>query len=276
MLCAVMTPMDAPTNRQQLRSGCRYRPVVHIDCPIDEWVVGVRLWCGRGSDRHSVVDPVMSSDPNDHHPQTLATPIAPAPRETSIRSVDAAAALAEIRAAHRRVVTFVGFSGAGYEDADALARIVAHTLSSYDPRSVTICIGATTEGIGAAYPIARQRGFRTLGIVSSRAQEDGVTLSSDVDIIYVIPDTSWGGNLPDGRLSPVSAAMVEAADEIIAIGGGDIARDEAAGAIAAGKPVRYIAADMNHAAAIEHARRAHQPEPRDFRGTLQTLFPGSA
>ena len=69
--------------------------------------------------------------------------------------------------------------------------------------------------------------------------------------------------------------MVQAGDEFIAIGGGDIARDEAAAAQAAGKPVRYIAADMNHAAAIDKARRTHQPAPQDFTGTLRLLFPRS-
>jgi hypothetical protein len=191
---------------------------------------------------------------------------------TSIRNIDAAAAVAEIRAAHRHVVTFLGFSGAGYEDPAAVARLIERALSAFDPDSVTVCAGATAEGIGVVYAIARRRGFRTIGIVSSLAQKEGVAFATDVDTIYVIADESWGGLMSDGKLSPVSSAMVGAADEMIAIGGGDIARDEISAGKVAGKPVRYIAADMNHRAAIDKARKASRAEPTDFRGTLQSLF----
>ncbi len=61
--------------------------------------------------------------------------------------------------------------------------------------------------------------------------------------------------IANGKLSPTSAVIVGSADEMIAIGGGEIARDEAVAAKAKGKKVRYIAADMNHAAAIKKARR---------------------
>jgi shikimate kinase len=70
----------------------------------------------------------------------------------------------------------------------------------------------------------------------------------------------------------VSSAMVQAADEVIAVGGGDIARDEAAAAIALGKPVRFVAADMNHALARQKARDRQEAEPTDFRGTVAELF----
>jgi hypothetical protein len=147
-------------------------------------------------------------------------------------------------------------------------------LSPLDPASVVVCVGGTAEGIGAVYPIAKRRGFATIGIVSSLAERDGVQYSPQVDIVYVIADTTWGGKLPDGALSPVSSAMVRTADEMIAIGGGDIGRDEAAGALALGKRVRFIAAEMNHAAALEKARAKQQAAPTDFRGGVHTLFPG--
>ena len=68
--------------------------------------------------------------------------------------------------------------------------------------------------------------------------------------------------------------MVGAADELIAIGGDEIARDEIAVAMAMGKSVRYIVSEMNHAAAIKKAKEMRQPTPDDFRGAAQVLFDG--
>ena len=75
------------------------------------------------------------------------------------------------------------------------------------------------------YPIARRKGFLTIGIVSSRAETEGVAMSDDVEVVYVVKDDSWGGRQRT-QLSPTSEAMVEACDEMIGIGGGAIARDE--------------------------------------------------
>ena len=191
-----------------------------------------------------------------------------------IRPADADAAVTRIRMAGRPVVTFVGFSGAGYEDALAVERAIAKVLDGVSPASVLICAGATPEGIGAVYPLAKKRGFTTIGIVSAIAEKEGATFSRDVDMVFVLADDAWGGLKADGTLSPTSSAMVGAADEMIAIGGGEIARDEIAAAMAMGKTVRYVAADMNHAAAIKKARESRQPAPVDFRGAVHVLFAG--
>jgi hypothetical protein len=189
-----------------------------------------------------------------------------------VRPADAEAAIARIREAGRSVVTFVGFSGAGYEDAAAVERVIAKLLDDLSATTVLICAGATPEGIGAVYPLAKTRGFTTIGIVSALAEKEGATFSQDVDTVFVIADDTWGGVNADGRLSQTSSAMVGAADEMIAVGGGEIARDEIAAAVATGKKVRYIAADMNHDAAIRKAKEMRQPEPGDFRGAVHTYF----
>ena len=189
-----------------------------------------------------------------------------------VRPADDDAAIARIREAGRSVVTFVGFSGAGYEDAAGVERAIAKLLDDLSPTSVLICAGATPEGIGAVYALAKKRGFTTIGIVSTRAEKEGATFSHDVDTVFVIADDTWGGLNADGKLSQTSSAMVGAADEMIAIGGGEIARDEIAAAMAMGKKVRYIVADMNHAAAIRKAKEMRQPEPDDFRGAVHTYF----
>ena len=72
-----------------------------------------------------------------------------------------------------------------------------------------INIGGTAVGIGVVYELAKQRGFRTLGIVSTLARDGGETLSPCVDLVFFVRDASWGGRLPGSkRLAPTSAAIV--------------------------------------------------------------------
>jgi hypothetical protein len=205
--------------------------------------------------------------------QATGSPRAPASDATRvIRLANADAAVKQIRGMGRSVVTFLGFSGSGYEDPLAVERVIAKVLDGLSPASVVICAGATPVGIVVVYPLAKKRGFTTIGIVSANAEKEGIPFSRDVDTVFVIADDTWGGVGADGRLSPTSAAIVGSADEMIAIGGGDIAKDEAVAVKAMGKRVRYFAADMNHAAAIKKAREKRQPEPDDFRGTLHPYF----
>ena len=168
----------------------------------------------------------------------------------------------------RRVVTFLGYSGAGYEDEPGMLHMAEAVLDDLDPAATIVNIGATAEGIGAVYPLAKRKGFVTTGIVSSQAPATGTPLSPDVDHVFVVADATWGGLVPGtDRLSPTSQAMVENSDVLVAIGGGDVARDELRAARALGKAVRFVPADMNHRVATEKARRKGQPPPRDFGGT---------
>jgi len=66
--------------------------------------------------------------------------------------------------------------------------------------------------------------------------------------------------------------MVESSDVMVAIGGGDVTRDELTAAKELGKEVRFIPADMNHQKAIDTARRKGTPEPTDFRGPVAAAF----
>lgn len=181
------------------------------------------------------------------------------------------AVVAAVRARGLQVLTFAGYSGAGYQDAAAMRTLAARLLDAEDPARVLVNAGATAEGIGAVYALAKARGFATLGMVSTLARDAGVALSPCVDLVFFVPDTTWGGLLPaaDGqpaRLSPTSQAMVQASDRLVAIGGGEVARDELLAARALGKPVVFHPADFDHAAAIDKARRQGRPAPTDFRG----------
>ena len=173
----------------------------------------------------------------------------------------------------KAVLTFVGYSGAGYEDQAAMLKQAEHILSEFDPGKTIVNIGATPEGIGAVYEIARRTGFVTTGIVSAQANRYNVQPSPYVDYVFYVQDATWGGFLKGTeRLSPTSEAMVENSDIIIAIGGGEVARDELIVARRSGKKVRFIPADMNHQKARETARKKGLRRPTDFRGAAHAVF----
>jgi hypothetical protein len=178
-----------------------------------------------------------------------------------------------VQASGRRVLSFTGYSGAGYEDPAAMRAHAGRILAAHAPASVMVNIGATAAGIGAVYALARQLGFTTLGIVSGRARDEGVALSPAVEHVFFVRDTGWGGLSADtGRLSPSSQAIVDHSSQLVGIGGGGIARDEMLAAQQRGTPVIFIPADMNHRLAIDKAARRQQPPPTDFRGAAHLVF----
>ena len=184
-----------------------------------------------------------------------------------IHTGDAATIARQLKASGKKVLTFVGYSGAGYQDPDALAREASRILDRHAPARTLINIGGTAEGIGQIYALAKGKGFETLGIVSSLARQEQLPLSPCVDTVFFVPDSTWGGELPQGKgLSPTSSAIVYSSDALVGIGGGEVARDELLAARRAGKPVTFIPADMNHQLAREKARRKGQPEPTEFGG----------
>ena len=173
----------------------------------------------------------------------------------------------------KAVLTFVGYSGAGYEDEAWMLKQAERVLGEYDPAKTIVNIGATPEGIGAVYELAKRKGFLTTGIVSSQARQYNVKLSPYVDYAFYVEDLAWGGLVPGTEeLSPTSKAMVENSAVIIGIGGGEVARDELLVARRSGKKVHFIPADMNHQKARESARKKKLPEPTDFRGAANTAF----
>lgn len=174
-----------------------------------------------------------------------------------------------------RVVSLLGYSDAGYEDPRALLEHAERLLGAEEPQRTIVNIGGTAGGIGSVYEIAKRRGFTTTGIVSSQARELGLAISPWVDFVFFVPDPLWGGRVPGSeRLSDTSQVIVDVSDLIVAIGGGEIARDELEAAMRAGKAARFIAADMNHGIARATAARKNLPVPTDFRGAAGARFAG--
>jgi predicted Rossmann-fold nucleotide-binding protein len=177
------------------------------------------------------------------------------------------------RTQRKAVVTFLGYSAAEYEDRAALMRHAAGILAQLDPAKTIVNIGGTSDGIGAVYEVAKEGGYTTSGIASTQARESKAAISPCVDVLFFVKDELWGGLMAGtNRLSPTSAAMVDVSDRFVAIGGGDVTRDELTAARQAGKDVRFIPADMNHRIARERALERGEPPPGDFRGSAAAVF----
>lgn len=172
----------------------------------------------------------------------------------------------------KTVLTFYGYA-ADYQKASEPRKTVREILSRYVPRTTLVNYGATTAGMGTVYPIAKSMGFTTTGIVSTLALEMPDEISPDVDHICFIKDTQWGGKLPkSNQLSPTSKAMIACSDFLVAVGGGEISRDELLAAREQGKPIEYYPAEVNHDWALARARRNGLPPPNSFWGAVHEVF----
>ena len=215
---------------------------------------------------------VRCSPPNDQAPEMEGSTN---PCEVSTKIKDAMMEDIEsfFESQDKYVVTFIGYSGAEYEDKTAMLKEAENILDEFDSATTIVNIGATPEGIGAVYEVAKSKGFLTTGIVSTQAKAYNAELSPCVDYVFYVEDTTWGGFIEGGdQLSPTSVAMVENSDELIGIGGGEVGRDELMATRQLSKKVRFIPADMNHQKAIESARKKGLPEPTGFGGAAGAHF----
>jgi hypothetical protein len=158
-----------------------------------------------------------------------------------------------LRTGRKRVVTFAGYGELGYQDEPSLERATASVLRSFDPATTIVNTGTLlTEGfkagIAAIYPVARGLGFETVGIHPSIAlvHPKRHALAQAVNRVYFVGDPTWGGFLPGTRqLSQTLRTLLEASDELVAIGGGEHTAQEIEAFLAHGKPVRFFAAEMH-------------------------------
>ena len=176
------------------------------------------------------------------------------------------------RSLRKPVLSFFGYS-VDYEDKEAMLAIAQKGLSKISPDAAVINIGATASGIGAVYPLAKAMGFMTTGIVSSLAAEHLENISEAVDYVCFVSDTQWGGRLNNSsQLSPTSQAMVACSDVLIAIGGGEVTRDELMGGESLMKPIYFYPAQVNHQYLLQRARNKNQPPPQSFWGAAHEVF----
>ena len=171
----------------------------------------------------------------------------------------------------RLIITFMGFSGTGYELVEDVRKKLADILSRYKPSEVVINAGATEVGIGMVYKVAKLKGFSTLGVVSTQAKKYNAEISPYLDHCIYIQDREWGGVI-NGEISPTSEVMVSISDKVYAIGGGLVAKDEFMASKKLGKEVHFIPAEMNHERAIDKAHKKGRSKPIDFRGGLEKFL----
>lgn len=169
------------------------------------------------------------------------------------------------RVGDREVITFVGYSGRGYENEEKMLAMAEKFLKTKDPKETVVNIGVTPEGIGAIYPLAKRLGFETFGIVSTQASKylGGV---SNVDNPYLVEDKAWGGYADASKkeLTPTSKAMVAASNTMVAYGGGGVGLAELEQGVANGVKVKAYLFDENHKKSTAKALKSGKPAPKIF------------
>ncbi len=175
--------------------------------------------------------------------------------------------ISQVKALGKTVYSLFGYSLLGYEDRDQVMGEITKELEQLDPKTTIINIGATEEGIGYAYKIAKKMGFDTIGIVSTQALFYSGKFSEFVDKIYIVNDSNWGGYLPNtNKLTETTKAFLGVSDVISAHGGGENTAVTLAEADKLGISTLYSPAEMNHEIATSHAQNNHMAAPTDFHG----------
>jgi hypothetical protein len=198
--------------------------------------------------------------------ETVPMPVSP--RLHSVEEV-----ISVFRGRPERVVTFLGFGELGYQDESAFVAVVERELTRFGPRDVvvntaTLITTGFARGVADVYEIARQRGFRTIGVYPSVSLEspDSHRISAFVQDVYFVQDGTWGGYLESSEIpSPTLSALTSVTTEAIAIGGGKHTAQELREFVARGTPARYYALDMNRAISREWYRLQGE-ESSDYRG----------
>tara|TARA_Y100000588_G_C14045492_1_gene834780 strand:+ start:131 stop:910 length:780 start_codon:yes stop_codon:yes gene_type:complete len=170
------------------------------------------------------------------------------------------------RTSGKTIITFIGYSGRGYEKKAQMLGQARSLLKILNPKETIINIGVTPEGIGQIYPLAKELGFTTFGIVSSQAKPYLESVQN-VDIPYVVQDETWGGLINRGgktSLSPTSQALVDVSSRIIAYGAGQIGLDELNEALKQGIKINAYQYEENHEKAKQKALKTGKSAPKIF------------
>jgi hypothetical protein len=123
-------------------------------------------------------------------------------------------------------VAIGGYSGLGYEDyklvRQKLREILVPLTAKHGDRLLVVS-GATEQGIGVVYEVAKELGLPTLGIVSECARPEQISSFCD-SVFYVSdPDGTW-----EVKSSKGDSYFVEAArhGQMFYLGGGEVAVHE--------------------------------------------------
>ncbi|MBU2713514.1 dermonecrotic toxin domain-containing protein [Zooshikella harenae] len=225
-----------------------------IDIPSEEAsnVFARRLDNGE----YEIINPTTKQKVGTYNPETEEYTAEPATTETTpevetetpLTAEELAAKHAEVKTtienitANKRVVVFSGFSGLGYENTEVLQAILSEILDNeitlYGQDNVVVVAGATGEGIGAVYEVARNKGLTRLGIVSEEAvpkyssglpdPDSFPSLTEKNDVFVPDPEGTWKVLDPNGESYMVTVAKgnEQFKGKFYAIGGGKVTLSE--------------------------------------------------
>jgi hypothetical protein len=178
-----------------------------------------------------------------------------------------------IKGLNKKVYTLFGYSALGYEDEAKLKETVRRDLEPLSRDEYVINIGATEEGIGKMYEVAKEMGFKTIGVVSTQALSYSGRFSESVDSIYIVNDDYWGGYVPGtDKLAETTKAYLGVSDFISAYGGGINTVVTLKFAKELGIPTKFEEFDMNHAL----ADKAFKEKLSDYSGAASASLRNSS
>lgn len=133
-------------------------------------------------------------------------------------------------------MVFSGFSQLGYCNVpmlkDELESITNDAVQRYGRNNLCVVAGATTEGIGVIYDIAKKWDIKTLGVVSEEVNNSSSTISKNCDEVIYIPDPSHSLKTLDheGKSYMVYIAtdnnQISRTGRFFAFGGGEVTLSE--------------------------------------------------
>ncbi|WGL99244.1 hypothetical protein QE177_05025 [Arsenophonus sp. aPb] len=126
------------------------------------------------------------------------------------------------------VLVFSGFSAMGYEDIEKLQEYITKEIKQHiDEQGIhnlLIVAGATPDGIGCVYDIAKNLGVCSLGIVSQQAPTNSLAKNCQSVIQIKDLDNSWKVLDDSGNSYMVYAASKNGC--FLAFGGGSVTLSE--------------------------------------------------
>lgn len=134
---------------------------------------------------------------------------------------------------NKHIMVFSGFSALGYKNIDLLKKTIGIELKRaihvYGKDLLCVVAGATSDGIGIVYDLAKEMKISTLGIVSEQAK--GHESPNCDKVVYVPdPDKTWKVLDVTGSSYMVYVATpkdnISRTGEFIALGGGHVTLSE--------------------------------------------------
>lgn len=138
-------------------------------------------------------------------------------------------------------VTFIGYSGLGYDDPEALKATMKSELErcmrEHPDKQIVVVCGGTSVGIGAVYDVVAddatlRQNIKCIGIVSELASEEDLVKDKQdfkVGIVRVPdPDKSWQTKWTEGdkKYQAMNYPAYEYGGEILGFGAGGVGHEE--------------------------------------------------